>query len=124
MSASFEKSKKKINAFFSSFYLVSGLILFLIWAWKDFYLIHIGVLSTLSLIASYGLSRAKRWSIPLVSVVSLSILTLCTLTIYFLFMLSSNMSPSYIFIYISVSIYAILAVASLIHVLQERDEFR
>jgi len=123
MSSTAEKPRRKLNTLFSSFYLISGLVLFLVWAWYEFYLAHIGLLSTLSLAASYGMNKMKRWTVPLISVVSTSGLTLSLVTIYFIFQAGFNFNFSTALAVISVVLYAALSFASLIYTVKKRSLF-
>lgn len=60
------RSKLKIENFgmFTAFifYVIVGIVCFIILAIADFRLVHIGIIGTLSLIAGYGLLKSRVWT--------------------------------------------------------------
>lgn len=117
------KGKGRGGVFFSSFYLVSGSILFFVWAWYEFHLIHIGILGVLSFLASYGLGKMRRWAVLLVAIISTSGLALSAVTIYYLLPRVWSSSPNLMILQFLMGVYAALSLASLIYVLAKRNTF-
>ena len=115
--------RDKGASIFSLFYLVSGSVLFLLWAWYEFQLVHVGVLGVLSFLASYGLGKMKRWAVFLVAVISASGLTLSAVTIYVLLTQTWSLNPNLAVLFL-VGVYAAFSFASLLYVLAKRNTFK
>jgi len=67
---------------FSAFYFLSGLIMLIILVLSNGTLIHVGVLGALSIVASYGLTKMRRWALYSLIILLFSGITFGVITIY------------------------------------------
>lgn len=117
------KSESFGVSFFSIFYLISGIAMLLILAQLDYNLVHISFLGVLSIVASYGLNKMRRWSIFLVALIFVSGVTLGVTVLYAsLQMFSLNIYV--VVLQLLMVTYIILLTASFIYVLAKRGKFK
>jgi len=90
---------------------------------SNFTLFHVGLLGTLSLIASYGLNQKERWALFLTILVSLLGIIFGCVTTYVIYRLFILGWIETIVLLATVS-YVILLVASLFYVIWKRDKFK
>jgi len=89
----------------------------------DYNLVHISFLGVLSIVASYGLNKMRRWSIFLVALISVSGVTLGVTVLYAsLQMFSLNIYV--VVLQLLMVTYIILLTASFIYVLAKRGKFK
>lgn len=97
--------------------------MFIILIQSSFTLIHVGILGALSLIASYGLNKMKRWSIFLISVLFFPSVTFGATTIYATIKFFNPDLTTIIFQSLMI-VYLILLTASFFYVVTKRKEFK
>ncbi|RLI36840.1 hypothetical protein DRO55_02685 [Candidatus Bathyarchaeota archaeon] len=103
--------------------MISGIAMLLTLAQLDYNLVHISFLGVLSIVASYGLNKMRRWSIFLVALISVSGVTLGVTVLYAsLQMFSLNIYV--VVLQLLMVTYIILLTASFIYVLAKRGKFK
>jgi len=119
------RSELKGVTFFSFFYMISGVILLIIFINSNFTLIHIGPLGVISLITSYGLNRMRRWAIFTNAILTASGFTVSLTSIYFInsTTLLYNLNLNTLIFTLLMVTYASLLLSSLIYVLIKREKF-
>jgi len=110
-------------SFFSFFYLITGIVLSIIMVQSESVPIHVGFLGALSLIASYGLNRMKKWALFLTVFISLSGITFGCVTVYAVYQMFNLGLMETVFIAMVVLYVALLA-ASSFYVARKKDKFR
>ena len=76
------KRKSTVKLIFSGFYFVAGIIMLVLLIWSGGNLPHVGLLGILSIIASYGLNKMKRWALFLLTILLFMGITFGAVMIY------------------------------------------
>ena len=108
--------------FVPGFYFVTGIIMLVVLALSGGTLIHIGLLGVLSIIASYGLSKMKRWALHLLVILFFSGLTFGITTIYSSLRLF-DLSLNTLSLQAATVLYLVLLVITLLDALLRREKF-
>ncbi|RJS80499.1 hypothetical protein CW708_00465 [Candidatus Bathyarchaeota archaeon] len=96
------------------FYLLTGIILFIVLGLNGFNFIHIGILAILNVIAAYGLFKKRGWSLWVVTILFFLNISFSAFNLYYFF--GSN-----IFLDLSLTVFIILTVIFTICVAAKRD---
>jgi uncharacterized membrane protein (DUF2068 family) len=111
------------SSFFSVFYFITGIVLLVTLVQSTSPPVHVALLGALSLIASYGLNRMKRWAFFLTALIALPNISFGCITIYAIYRILVLGSTETLLL-LATNLYVILSALSLIHVIQKRDKFR
>ncbi|NIM46298.1 MAG: hypothetical protein GTO54_11880 [Nitrososphaeria archaeon] len=110
------------GSFVSLFYLASGIALLAALVQSSSPPLHVGLLGVLSLIASYGLNRMKRWGFYLAVLTALPGISFGCVTIYAVYRMFEP-SLTEVLLLSAMVIYVALSVFSLLYVAGKRDKF-
>ncbi len=106
----------------SSFYFAMGIIMLIILILSGGTPIHLGFLGVLSIVASYGLSKMKRWALYLLTILFFSGITFGVTTIYSTIKLFEQ-SLITLSLQVIMVLYLTLLVVSFLDVLLKREKF-
>ncbi len=116
------KIKITDKAVFSSFYFISGIIMLVLLILSGGRMIHLGFIGSLSILASYGLSRRRRWALLLLVIVFFTGLTLSLSTIYAA-SIFFGFDFDAVLIYAVASLYLMMLIVSFLNALLNREKF-
>ena len=106
----------------SFFYLIAGIALLTTLVQSSSPPVHVGLLGAVSLIASYGLSRRKRWGLFLAVLVALPGVSFGCVTIYAVYrMFEPGLTE--ILILSAIVLYVAFSAFSSLYAIRRRDEF-
>jgi len=115
--------KSKIErSFFPTFYLITGVSMFLIWIWENLAPPHIPFIGTLSLIAFYSLGKMKRWCIYPVTILFFSGITFGVTTSYAIMMQFYSMTLELLVFQLMIIAYLVILSASFFYILAKRKK--
>ena len=110
------------SSFVSFFYLIAGIALLAPLVQSSSPPLHVGLLGALSLIASYGLNRMKRWGFFLTVLIALPGMSFGCVTIYAVYRLFVVGLTEILILSAMILYVAVLAFTTL-YVIRKRDEF-
>jgi uncharacterized membrane protein (DUF2068 family) len=110
------------GSFVSLFYLASGIVLLAALVQSSSPPLHVGLLGVLSLIASYGLNRMKRWGLYLAVLTALTGVSFGCVTIYAAYRMFEP-SLTEVLLLSAMVTYVALSLLSLLYVTGKRDKF-
>lgn len=122
------KSRLKVKHFgvlvFSIFYAIAGGAEFFILALSNFNLMTVGILGILSLFASYGLLRMKKWAVLLILAIFFPEITFGASTLYSSIAIQTfGPSIDVLTLHLTLIFYLIFSLFSLLYVLIKRKLF-
>ncbi len=110
------------SSFVSFFYLIVGIALLATLVQSSSPPLHVGLLGALSLIASYGLNRMRRWGLFLTVLIAFPGMSLGCATIYAIYSLFGLGLTEILIISAMILYVAVLAFTTL-YVIRKRNEF-
>jgi uncharacterized membrane protein (DUF2068 family) len=113
---------KRMFVILTSSYLVAGMLLLIIMAESKHMPVHVGFIGLLSVIASYGVFRMRRWALYLATLSSLFSLAFSSITLSAMIMLFSH-DPIDILALIGIAVYMFLSMALLVYLVTQRESF-
>lgn len=123
------KSKLKVENFvvlvFSIFYAIAAGAEALILALSNFKLMTVGILGVLSLAASYGLLRMKKWSVLLIAILFFPEITFGMSTLYASIVVQTFYpSLEVLLFHLALIVYVTFCLFSFVYVVAKREAFR
>jgi uncharacterized membrane protein (DUF2068 family) len=113
--------KVSASSFFSVFYFITGIIFLVTLVQSVSLPVHMVLLGALSLIASYGLSRMKRWAVFLTALIALPGISFSCVTIFAIYRVFT-LGLTEILLILAMNLYAIISALSIFHVTRKRDK--
>lgn len=110
------------SSFVSFFYLIVGIALLATLVQSSSPPVHAGLLGALSLVASYGLNRMKRWGLLLTVLIALPGISLGCVTIYAVYNLF-GLGLMEILVLSAIILYVAVLAFTTLYVIRKRDEF-
>jgi len=119
------KVKRRDGLLLAVFYAVVGALQLVVLAFSDFKMVSVGALAVLSLIAAYGLVRARKWSVWLVLMLFFPQVVFGAASLYAsvaLYALFPDMSL--LLLNIALAVFIVLSFASFVYVAAKRKTFQ
>ena len=116
------KLKLTGNLILSSFHFITGIIMFILLIWSGGDLPHLGLLGALSIIASYGLNKMKRWVLYVLIVLLFMGVTFSLVMVY-AFMQWFGQDLTIIFIQTIIVVYMVMLIISSLDAFSKREKF-
>jgi hypothetical protein len=110
------------SSFLSIFHLIAGIALMVMLVQSSSPPIHVGLLGALSLIASFGVNRMKRWGFFLAVLTAIPGMSFGCVTIYAVYRMFEP-GATWILLISAMLLYVALSAFSLLYVMRKRDEF-
>jgi len=107
---------------FSGFYFVTGVVMFLLLVWSGGDVPHLGLLGALSIVASYGLNRMKRWVLYVLTMLLSMGVTFGVVMVY-TFMQWFGQDLTVASIQAVIVVYMIMLIVSFLDALMNRKRF-
>ncbi|MFQ6094581.1 MAG: hypothetical protein ACE5NN_00415 [Candidatus Bathyarchaeia archaeon] len=117
-----KKYKLTGRLIFSGFYFVTGVAMVVLMVWFGGDLPHLGFLGALSMIASYGLSKMKRWVLFVLVILLFTGVTFSLVTIY-AFLQWFGQELTILSMQALIAIYMVMLVISFLDALSKRKKF-
>jgi hypothetical protein len=116
------KLKLTIGLIFSGFYFITGVVMFVLLIWSGGDIPHLGLLGALSIIASYGLNKMKRWVLYVLTVLLFMGVTFGVVMVY-TFMQWFGQDFATISIQALIVLYIVTLIVSFLDALLKRKKF-
>ncbi len=116
------KLKLTIDLIFPGFYFITGVIMFVLLVWSGGDAPHLGLLGALSIIASYGLSKMKRWVLYVLTMLLFMGVTFGVVMVY-TFMQWFGQDSAIISIQAVIVLYIVVLIVSYLDALLKRKRF-
>jgi len=119
------KVKRRDGLLLAVFYAVVGALQLVVLALLDVRMVWIGALAVLSLIAAYGLLKARKWSVWLVIMLFFPQLVFGAVSLYYNILLYALLPElSLLLLNIGLAVFIVLSFVSFVYVAAKRKTFQ